>query len=250
MADGRPAVPIHLTQLERHAVAGSVALALAVELSIIAAALAGRAIDVRRSRNPPPETNERQTLMSAVLTDTDVPTDTSPLEVKIVALVLAIAGPVLAFVDPSGKFSTADAQVLITLGAWVIAAAIYVGHLILRNGLSKAGIGKTLTEEEQWLKANAPALKATYEAAKPALDELPGVPAAQAAAEQEITSLKARFDALPPEQKIDLDEVAELTKTKLLATLAGPAAGAVVGAGAGAVVTDTATPGPVAGAAA
>lgn len=153
----------------------------------------------------------------------EVPSTTPAWLPKLVALLLLIAGPVLAYLDPDGKIKSGLVQAVIILVFVVVAAAIFTVHLILENGLSKTGITKTITEEEAWVRAHAAELQSTFNAAKPALDAIPGVPAALAAANGEISSLKARFDALPPEQQVDLDAVAETAKNKVFAALAANA---------------------------
>jgi hypothetical protein len=179
-----------------------------------------------------------ETTLTASLVAPTVPGTTAWLP-KLVALV-PFAGAVVTYIDPGNKIPSGSLQAAVTLGLVVVALIIFTVDEILKNGLSKSGIEKTVSTEEAWFRANYADIRSTYEAVKPALDAIPGVPAAQVAVESEVSALKARFDALPPAQKVDVDQVAELAKTKILATLAGvPSVVASTPAPAPAVATAT-----------
>jgi hypothetical protein len=130
-----------------------------------------------------------------------------------------LVGAVITYFDPDNKIQPGAVQAAVILGLVLFTAVIVLVDEILKNGMSKAGLAKTVTEEEAWIKDNYAEIRSTFEAAKPALDALPGVPAALAAAQGEVSNLARRFDSLPPAQQFDLDQVATLAKDKLVASL-------------------------------
>lgn len=111
---------------------------------------------------------------------------------KIVALLLALAGPGLAIGDPGNKIPSGAVSATIILGSFFIAAIVFTVHLVGENGLSKAGLERTVSEEEAWFKQNYAEIKSTFEAAKPALDQIPGVPAALADVQGKLDALNTR----------------------------------------------------------
>lgn len=119
---------------------------------------------------------------------------------KAVSAAVAAVAIVLAVWHPHHFADTAAAQAAVTLAGLVVAGLIFAVHLIGENGLSRAGIEKDLSEEEAWVKANYAALRSTFEAAKPALDSIPSVPAGLSAVTADVAELKAKVEAIPASQ--------------------------------------------------
>ncbi|MCU4184037.1 hypothetical protein K6U06_06670 [Acidiferrimicrobium sp. IK] len=138
-------------------------------------------------------------------------------------VLLPVVAVVLAVWQPGNVKLSAASQAAVIVGGLVLAAALHAVHLITRNGLSKAGLTKTITEEEQWVKANIDTLKSVATQAKPLLDSIPGGPAALATMQSDLADVKARVGQVPQTDRAAIAEVVkELVIPNVLA--ASPAA--------------------------
>jgi hypothetical protein len=116
-------------------------------------------------------------------------------------LLIPVVAGLIAIFRPGDVVNTPSAQAVLMLGALVMAGVIHVALLAKENGLTKAGLAKTITEEEAWIRSNYGVLRSTFEAAKPALDLIPGVPAALATAQADLEQVKATVAGIPAVQK-------------------------------------------------
>jgi hypothetical protein len=105
------------------------------------------------------------------------PQGTPAILIKIVAAVLGVAGPLFAWVDPGNHLPHGAIQACVILGFLVVAAAIFLTHVVLaavhEYGWSMNAVTHIDTQAEAEMKTLWPELKQTYEAAKPALDQIP-----------------------------------------------------------------------------
>lgn len=152
------------------------------------------------------------------LTGLSADTGTPRWLTTLISALLVVIPSVLAIWKPNGSFSSASAQALI-VGIGVAAAGlVHLARLVAENGLKKAGIAKTITEEESWIKANWSDLTGTFTAAKVAVDTIPGVPTKLAEVSALAEDTKARVDAIPP---TDLTALKALALTAISEQLNG-----------------------------
>ncbi|MDP9168702.1 MAG: hypothetical protein M3O32_22005, partial [Actinomycetota bacterium] len=116
-------------------------------------------------------------------------------------LLIPVVGVVLSLWQPGKIDLTAGAQAAVILGGFALAAGLHAVHVITINGLTKAGLTKDVTEAEAWFTANYDTLRTTFEAAKPALDAIPGVPAALNQVQTTLAAVQAKVDAVPQAQR-------------------------------------------------
>lgn len=108
-------------------------------------------------------------VMPVLTPDTDEPS----WLVHLIAVLVAAVPIALAVWQPGHVNLTSAAQATI-IGIGLAGVAIfYAVRTLAKNGLSKAGLTKTVTEEEAWLHANATTIRNVFEQAKPALEALP-----------------------------------------------------------------------------
>lgn len=97
--------------------------------------------------------------------------------------------------------SSAAAQAVVILAGLVVGGIVRGARVVSENGISKAGIVKSVSDEEAWIKGNAPAIKAAYEAAVPAIDTIKGGAAAIAAAQSTLAAATAAVLSVPVDQR-------------------------------------------------
>jgi hypothetical protein len=114
---------------------------------------------------------------------------------------LPLVGSAMATVDPAHTIPTPDAKALVIVAGFVLGVAAHLIGVLRANGLTKAGLQRTWTDEEQWLRTEAPAIKDVYERGKVALDAIPGVPQALAAVQAKLAELEKMYDGLPAAQR-------------------------------------------------
>ncbi len=121
--------------------------------------------------------------------------------IKLVALLVAVAGPVLAWVDPKGHISTPDAQAAIVLGFLIVAAAIFLAHVILaavhEYGFSRIALEHVVSAEETEFKTVWPEISSTWQTAGPVLERLPDIAKVTA----DVAELQAKVDGIPAAQR-------------------------------------------------
>lgn len=129
--------------------------------------------------------------------------------IRAAAGVLAVAGPLFAWIDPGNHLPHGAIQACVILGFLVVAAVLFLTHLVLAavheygwnlNAASYIATGVESEVAQVW-----PEFKQTYEQAKPALDAIPGVQGTIDALSADVTALKAR------DQTAGLDPAAVVT---------------------------------------
>jgi hypothetical protein len=132
------------------------------------------------------------------LTSLSADTGTPSWITNLVTFLLVAVPVALSVWKPNGSFTSANTQAVI-VGLGVLAAGlVHLVKLLSENGLKKAGIAKTITEEESWVKANFADLTGTFTAAKAAVATIPGLPAHLAQVDTAVADVKGRLDAIPP----------------------------------------------------
>ena len=162
------------------------------------------------------------------------PADTAPSSgepswlVKAIGVAVMVIPAVIAFVNPGGRLSAPSLVAAVTLGGLLVGAVIVLVDTIAKNGMSKAGLERTVSEEEAWFRANYATIRSTFEAAKPALDAIPGVPAALDAVTKDVADLKARAATVPSTDVSAIEGVVRQLVPQLVIpnVLAAPAAAA------------------------
>lgn len=129
-----------------------------------------------------------------------VPSTTPAWFIKGVALIVALAGPAVAWVDPTGHIDTPAAQAIVILGFLVVAAVIFTVHVALaavhEYGYSKAAFEHAASAEDAEFKQLWPEFTAAWGEAKPLLGNLPDFSAVAG----EVADLKERVAAIPAGQ--------------------------------------------------
>ncbi len=142
-------------------------------------------------------------------------------------LLIPVVGVVLSLWQPGKIDLTAGAQAAVILGAFALAAFLHAVHVVTVNGLTKAGLTKDVTEAEAWFTANYETVRSVFEAAKPALDAIPGVPAALNEVQNTLAAVQAKVDAVPATQRQAVLDVLGTLGGPLTAPPAAPAPPAV-----------------------
>lgn len=155
-----------------------------------------------------------------------VPSTTPTWLIHGVALIVALCGPVLAWVDPTGKIDTPTAQAVVILGFLVVAAIIFTVTIAIeavhKYGLSKAAFQSAESSEVSELKVLLPEFRATYAEAKPGLALLPGITTTISAVSKQAAAAEAKVDAVPAVQRdAILAAINELDPSILASALAG-----------------------------
>lgn len=118
-------------------------------------------------------------------------------EIKIVAAAAPVLGFLLAWVDPTGKFNTTEAQAVLVLAGTIIGFLILSAHIVFaavhEYGWSKQALGAAVTGEEAEFHAVWPQMKASYDTAAPLLSKLPEVTALTG----DVAALKSKLAATP-----------------------------------------------------
>lgn len=123
-----------------------------------------------------------------------VPTTTPKWLVHLVSLVLLVAGPVLAYTDPSGHISSAAAQAAVIIVFILVATIIFVVNLVI-EGAHKYGwdmqmVHWVFAQGAQQIDADIQEFKTLWPQAKPAIEALPGTQAAIDSVTSEVNKLK------------------------------------------------------------
>lgn len=103
--------------------------------------------------------------------------------------------------------SSAAAQAVVILAGLVAGGIIRAVRVVSENGISKAGIVKSVSDEEAWIKANAPAIKGAYQAFAPLLDQVQGGAAAIADAKKVLSDATAAVQSVPASQRQAAEDV-------------------------------------------
>jgi hypothetical protein len=134
--------------------------------------------------------------MTSTSPSTGAPVGVPAWLTRLAAAVVGLVIPALAWIDPGNKLpSHAAIRWLVILIFAVIGAAIFIVHLfhsdIHEYGWSMAAVQHVESDAEAAFKTDWPDMKATFEAAKPALEQLP----AYQTLTQDVTDLKNRVDS-------------------------------------------------------
>ena len=146
---------------------------------------------------------------------------------RLVALLVAGAGPTIAFVDPSATRFTPAVKAAIILGFLVVGFAIFIVHLVLSatheygwnlNAASHVATGLEAEVAQMW-----PEMKQSYTAAQPVLDQVKAVQPTIDSLRSTVAELEQRTSAagLDPEAVVKALE----TATGMSFPRSGPAAG-------------------------
>lgn len=124
--------------------------------------------------------------------------------------------------------SSSAAQALVILAGLVAGGIVRAVRIVSENGITAAGLSKSVSEEEAWVKANAPAIKASYDAAVPALEAVKGGAAAVTAAQTDLAAAVKLYDTVPAAQReAAIAVLREFLPTLIPATSADAAASVV-----------------------
>jgi len=114
--------------------------------------------------------------------------------VRLVAAIVGVAGLVLAWVDPGNKLPHGAIQACVILAFLIVGAAIFVVHLWLaavhEYGWTMNAVTHVDTEAEAEFKQLWPEIKASFQAAQPALQQVSGVQGAIDAISADVTISK------------------------------------------------------------
>ena len=90
------------------------------------------------------------------------------------ATVLLVVVPLaLAWWHPHKVIPTGAAQAAVIIAGIVAAGLVHGVWLVQKNGLTKVGLAKTVSQEESWLRANWQTIRTEWAAAQPAIAALP-----------------------------------------------------------------------------
>lgn len=159
------------------------------------------------------------------VTDLTPDTGTSSWVTHAVSLLLVAVPTALAVWKPNGAFTSATAQAVIVAAGVLAAGVVHLVKLVSENGLTKAGIEKTVSEEEQWVKANYTDLQETFNGAKQALAAVPGLPERLSGVEALAHQVEAKVDAVPAPEKVSIEQLADLVLPHVFQRLAAAAVG-------------------------
>lgn len=134
--------------------------------------------------------------------------------IRIVALLVAAAGPVIAFIDPAATRFTPAVKAAIILGFLVVGFVIFIVHLVLAatheygwnlNAASHVATGVEAEVTQLW-----PEMKQSYTAAKSALDQVQAVQPTIDSLQSSVAELERRTSAagLNPEAVVKAFEAA------------------------------------------
>lgn len=127
------------------------------------------------------------------------PAGTPPVLVHLVALVLVIVGPVLAFTDPSGKISTGAAQAAVIIVFVAIAGLIFLTRIIIEGVHQHGWNMKTLdwvwSQSQQVLDQDIQEFKQLWPQAKPAVTAMPGMQGTLESLTATVNDIRARATA-------------------------------------------------------
>jgi hypothetical protein len=155
------------------------------------------------------------------------PTGVPAWAIRAVAAVVAIVGPLLAWIDPGKAIPKGAVQAAVMLAFLVVGAIIFLVHLIYaavhEYGWNLTAAKNVATDAEKELEALWPEFKDTYNAAKPALDALPGFTAGLASVTSEVDKLKASSGLNPGEVVAALEAATGMTFTRATPPAAAPA---------------------------
>jgi hypothetical protein len=145
-------------------------------------------------------------------------------------LLLAACGPFLDWWNPGGKLSTPAVQATIVVVFLLVAAVIFTVHLVLaavhEYGWSRRAAADIATSEIDELKALWPDVKAAYQAAQPALAQLPDF--AAVADRVGVLEQKVQSVAVQPDTAVLAAQVKDLIVSGAVGTppaVESPAAG-------------------------
>jgi hypothetical protein len=134
----------------------------------------------------------------------DTPSTTPAWLVRAIALLVALTGPAIAWVDPTGKINTAAAQEVVVLAFLAAALVIFVFHLgvteLHRYGLSRAALVGIESGVVSEAKAMLPAMQSAYQVAAPVLNTLPGVAKIEGRLTQAESAIKGVVDSAAAQQ--------------------------------------------------
>lgn len=146
---------------------------------------------------------------------------------RLVAAVLGLIGPALAWADPGNQLPHGAIQACVILAFLTVAAAVFLAHLIL-GAVHEYGWTMN-TDAEAEFRRLWPEIKQTYTDAKPALDRVHGFSAALDSLCADVASLKTA--GVTPEAVVQAFETATGTTWPRAAApaAAGPADPATTG---------------------
>lgn len=139
--------------------------------------------------------------------------------IRAVAAIVAIAGPLIAFVDPAATRFTAAIKAAIILVFLVVAAIIFLIHLILaavhEYGWTMNAVTHVETDAEAEFKQLWPEMKQAYTDAAPVLEQVHGVSGVIDTLSKDVADLKAREAATGLDPQAVLQAVEAATGTTL-----------------------------------
>jgi len=140
-----------------------------------------------------------------------------------VSLLLVAVPVVLSVWKPNGAFTSTTAQAVIVAAGVLAAGVVHLVKLVCENGLSKAGLEKTVSEEEAWVKANYADLQQTFGNAQKALASVPGLPERLSGVETLAHTVEAKVDSIPAPEKVSIEQLADLVLPHVFSKLAAAA---------------------------
>lgn len=152
------------------------------------------------------------------------PDTKTPTWVTHAVSLLLVAVPVaLSVWKPNGAFTSTAAQAVIVAAGVLAAGVVHLVKLVCDNGLSKAALEKTVSEEEQWVKANYTDLQQTFTGAQKALAAVPGLPERLSGVEALAHQVEAKVEAIPAPEKVSIEQLADLVVPHVFSKLAAAA---------------------------
>lgn len=136
--------------------------------------------------------------------------------VRLFSLLLLVAGPLLAFWDPSGKLNSGVAQALVVIVFVLVAATIFVVREIIdgvhRYGWNMKALDYTWSQSQQQIDQDIVDFKNLWPQAQPLLQQLPVVNTTLTNVQTTVTALEQRVDTaaatagMTPEQVVNAVE--------------------------------------------
>ena len=122
-------------------------------------------------------------------------TGTPDIITHIVTALLPVISVILAWWHPHKLITTGSAQAAVIIAGILAAAVVHAVWLVQKNGLTKIGLAKTVSEEESWLKANWQTMRTEWAAAQPAIAALPDGLATINQVTHDVDVLKMKVEA-------------------------------------------------------
>lgn len=137
--------------------------------------------------------------------------------IRICAAAVGLAGPIVAWIDPNGAIPPGAGQAAVILAFLIVGAAIFLTHLILaavhEYGWTMNAVTHIDAAAEAEFKQLWPEMKQAYADAKPALDQVQGVPGVIDALSKDVADLKAKEETAGLDPQAVLQAVEAATGT-------------------------------------